>query len=73
MLRDRTSNESDRQTNNLAAIAAVLIVVVVSLIIVRKLQVRYMLESCLMYQTPGCEAVIDRLRVSTISKRVLGW
>lgn len=73
MLRDRTADESERQTNNLAAMAAVLFIVVISLVIVRKLQVRYMLEACLMYQTPGCEAAIDRLRVSTISKRLFGW
>lgn len=72
MPRFATTHDPDRSTNNLAAIAAVLFIVALSLIVVRKLQVRCMLEACLMSQSPGCEVKLDRLRVSNLLTRVVG-
>ncbi len=57
-------DEGDRQSSSLAGLAFTLFVVVASLVVVRKLQVRIMLETCLMHAQTGCMVKIDRLRVT---------
>ncbi len=57
-------NAHDRRTNSLAGLAATLLIVVLSMVLVRKLQVRCMMESCAMSGHPGCAEEVDRLRVS---------
>ena len=44
---------------NLAGIAIVLIVVVVSLVVIRKIQVREMLADCVAAQRPACETTVE--------------
>jgi hypothetical protein len=66
----RAADDADRLTASLTAAVAVLILVVVSLVIVRKLQVRVLLEECVMSQSPGCEAAIEHLRVSRMIDRL---
>ncbi len=61
--------DSNRPSVSLAGLAATLLIVVASLVIVRKLQVRCMLEDCLMSGRPGCEHSVDRLRVSLMFSR----
>jgi hypothetical protein len=46
-----------------------LLLVVLCLIIVRKLQVRSMLEDCVMSGRPGCVEAADRFRVSLMFSR----
>ena len=65
--RDRWfETDEDRQSSSLAAALALLVLVIVSLVVVRKLQVRSMLEECMLSQRPGCAATVDRLRVSVL-------
>lgn len=61
---DGRCDEDERSTRSIAGLAAVLFVVVISLVVIRKLQVRSMLEDCLLTQRPACEVALDRLRVS---------
>ena len=56
--------DGERQSSALAGLAMALVIVVVCLVLVRKLQVRSMLESCAASQQTGCMIAIDRLRVS---------
>jgi len=65
-------DDDARQTTSLAGLATVLLLVVLSLVVVRKLQVRSMLEACAMSQAPGCETAADDLRVSRIMDRLSG-
>ena len=64
-------DEADRYSSNLAAVVAVLLVLIMSLVIVRKLQVRSMLQECRLSQRQACETTVDRLRVSHSLDRVL--
>lgn len=59
-------DDKARQTSSLAGVVAVLLIIVMSLFVIRKLQVRAMLEECLTSQRPGCELAVDRLRVSRL-------
>ncbi len=54
----------DQRSNSLAGLAATLFIVVVGLLVVRKLQVRCMMETCISSGQPGCAVAVDRLRVS---------
>ena len=65
-----SEHEADRITNSLAGLAAVLLLVVLSLVVVRKLQVRSMMEACVMSQQPGCEGAVEHLRVSKLLDRL---
>ena len=67
---DMSATNGDRRTSSLAALAVILIIVTVSLVIVRKLQVRVLLEACVQTQRPGCELTADRLRVSRLLDRL---
>jgi hypothetical protein len=69
---DQEQIEDDRLSMSLAGFAVVLVVVVVSLIVVRKLQVRTILEACLMAQRPACEAAVDPIRVSRLLDHIFG-
>lgn len=62
--------DSNRQTSSLAAL---LVVIVISGVIIRELQVRSMMEECTSSQRPGCMAAVDRLRVSLMVDRLLGY
>lgn len=63
-------DDDARQTTSLAGLAAVLLLIVLSLVVVRKLQVRYILEACATSQAPGCETAADGLRVSRLMDRL---
>ena len=63
-------HEADRITNSLAGLAAVLLILMLTLVVVRKLQVRSMMEACVMSQQPGCEGAIEHLRVSKLLDRL---
>jgi hypothetical protein len=63
---------ANRRSASLAGLAAALFIVLVALVIVRKLQVRCMLEECLFSGRPGCEHAVDRLRVSLMFSRPHG-
>jgi len=65
-------DDDARRTTSLAGLAAVLLLVVLSLVVVRKLQVRSMLEACAMSQAPRCETATDGLRVSRFMDRLWG-
>ncbi|MEJ1977203.1 MAG: hypothetical protein WDN49_14940 [Acetobacteraceae bacterium] len=62
--RQQDDDGANRRTASLAGLAATLFIFVLALVIVRKLQVRCMLEECLSSGRPGCEYAVDRLRVS---------
>ncbi len=62
--RHRAEDGADTRTASLAGLAAVLLIAVLALVIVRKLQVRGMEEACRLSGRPGCEHAVDRLRVS---------
>ncbi len=62
----------DRRSSSLAGVIAVLLVLVISLVVVRKLQVRVLLEGCMQTQSPACEMTVDRLRVSRLLDRFTG-
>jgi hypothetical protein len=67
MRRQHTSaTDDDLRTASLAGLAVVLVILIVSLGVVRKLQVRVLLETCMQTQSTGCEQAVDRLRVSRI-------
>lgn len=57
---------ANRVTSNLAGLAATLLLIVTALFVIRELQVRCMLEECLMSDRPGCVEAIDRLRASLL-------
>ncbi len=67
--RDTSDIGGDRRTSSLAGVIAVLLVLVVSLVVVRKLQVRVLMEGCMQTQSPSCEMAADRLRVSRLFDR----
>lgn len=72
VLNQRVEDEqhaADRITSSLAGLAATLLLIVIALVVVRKLQVRCMLEECLMSGRPGCVENVDRLRVSLMFSR----
>ena len=62
----------DRRSSSLAGVVAVLLVLVVSLVVMRKLQVRIVLEGCMQTQSPACAMTVDRLRVSRLINRFTG-
>lgn len=71
--RDEAISETDcRTTSSLTGMAAVLVLVIVALVVTRKLQVRAIMEECLMTQRPSCELAADRLRVSRLAGRIWG-
>ena len=71
--RDETISDTDfRTTSSLTGMAAVLVLVIVALVVTRKLQVRAIMEECLMTQQPACELAADRLRVSRLAGRIWG-
>lgn len=49
---------------SLMGLAAALMVLMLSVVVVRKLQVRCMLEACQMSGQPGCEYTVNRSHVS---------
>ncbi len=59
-------NDGDRRGQSLAGLAMTLLLLVLCLVLVRKIQVRTMLESCEARQQTGCMVQIDKLRVSHI-------
>ena len=60
-----------RRSAGLAGFAATLLIIVLALVIVRKLQVRCILEECVMSGEPGCQHAADRLRVSRAMEGLL--
>ena len=62
-------DDEARQTASLVGVVIVLFIIVIALFVIRKLQVRVMLENCLMSQHSGCELAVDRLRVSRVFAR----
>ncbi len=72
VLNQRVEDEqraANRITANLAGLAATLLVIVIALVVIRKLQVRCMLEECMMSGRPGGVEAVDRLRVSLMFSR----
>jgi hypothetical protein len=65
-----SASAETRHTVSLAGLAFILLLVVASTIVVRKLQVRCLLEACLLSGKPGCEQALDRLRVSRQFERL---
>jgi len=63
--------DEDRHSASLIGLVALLVVLVISLAIVRKLQVRLILEECDLSLHPACEMTADQLRVSRLFDRVL--
>ena len=57
-------DDPERRTRSLGGIAAVLVVVILALVVVRKLQVRSILADCMAAQRPGCETMVEGLRIS---------
>jgi hypothetical protein len=55
---------TDRRTAGLAGFAVTLFIIVLALLIVRKLQVRCLIENCIMAGGSGCQHVAENLRVS---------
>jgi hypothetical protein len=69
-IRNRSDeSDEDRRSSSLAGLVALLVVLVISLMIVRKLQVRHMLEECALAPHPACEVAADQLRVSRLFDR----
>jgi len=71
-LNQRVENEqhaANRITASLAGLATTLLVIVIALVVIRKLQVRCLLEECMMSGQPGCVEAVDRLRVSLMFSR----
>lgn len=62
-------DEASYRTNSLAGLATVLLLIVLALVVVRKLQVRSMMEACVMSQQLGCEVAVEHLRVSKLMDR----
>jgi hypothetical protein len=67
--REGDDDGANRRSTSLAGLAATLFIAVLALVIVRKLQVRCMVEECLFSGRPGCEHAIDRFRVSLMFSR----
>lgn len=65
----RAMDDDARVSASLMALAAVLLLLVTSTVVIRKLQVRCMMEACLMSGQPGCEYKADQLRVSRVMDR----
>ncbi len=63
--------DDERQTSSLTGLLIVLALLVLSAVIVRKIQVRVMMEQCMMSQRPGCRFAADSLRVSRLVDSVL--
>ena len=63
-------DEAGHRTNSLAGLAAVLFLVVLTLVVTRKLQVRSMMETCDMSQQLGCEVAVEHLRISKLVDRL---
>lgn len=55
---------NNRRTASLAGLAVALLIIVGALLIVRKLQVRCLIENCILAGGTHCEHVADDLRVS---------
>jgi hypothetical protein len=55
---------TDRRTAGLAGFAVTLFIIVLALLIVRKLQVRCLIENCILAGGTGCQHVAENLRVS---------
>lgn len=55
---------NNRRTASLAGLACALLIVVGALLIVRKLQVRCLIENCILAGGTHCEHVADDLKVS---------
>jgi hypothetical protein len=53
-----------RRSTSLAGFAATLFIVVLALFIARKLQVRCLIEDCILSGGSGCQHVAENLRVS---------
>jgi hypothetical protein len=53
-----------RRSLSVAGLAATLLIVLISLVVMRKFQVRSMLESCAMSRQDGCVETVDRWRVA---------
>lgn len=68
--RPAVADDDVRLTGSLAGLAAVLLLLVLSLVVVRKLQVRCLLEACLLSGQPACEETVARLRVSRLFERL---
>ena len=64
------ADDDARLSTSLAGLAAVLLLLVLSMVVIRKLQVRCMLEACQMSGQPGCEYTADQLRVSRAFDRL---
>jgi phosphate starvation-inducible membrane PsiE len=54
--------EADRQTTSLAGLAVALLLVVIGLFLVRTLQVKSVIEDCLLSGRSNCDAVVVSLR-----------
>jgi hypothetical protein len=71
-IRNRSDeDDEDRRSSSLAGLVVLLVVLVISLMIVRKLQVRQMLEECALAPHPACEVTADQLRVSRLFDRAM--
>ena len=66
-----TQGDAEKQTSSLVGLLIVLALLVISAVIVRKIQVRVMMEQCLMSQRPGCRLAADKLRVSHVLDRMV--
>jgi hypothetical protein len=55
---------TNRRTAGLAGFAVTLFIIVLALLIVRKLQVRCLIENCILAGGSGCQHVAENLRVS---------
>jgi hypothetical protein len=55
---------NDRRSVSLAGFAATLFIVVLALLVARKLQVRCLIEDCILAGGSGCQHVAENLRVS---------
>jgi hypothetical protein len=67
---DEDQAEAWRQTFSLAGLMLTLLIVVVSLIVIRELQISTVLQDCLLTNRSGCMAIADRLSVSHAFDRV---
>ncbi len=64
------ADDEFRRSTSLAGLAAVLLLAVLSMVVIRKLQVGSMLEACVTSGRPGCEYSADQLRVSRALDRM---
>ena len=70
---EKPANDADLCASNRVGLAVTLVFLIVSFVVVRKLQVRVLLETCMQTQSPGCELTVDRLRVSRFLDRIVTW